>query len=454
MQAMGGLSGRRLAGYELGAFRGEDGFGPLYEARNLHLGRTFTMRVLSDQFTFAQGFEEAFLRVAQVLSTLEHANLLTLDDFGMDGPYAYLVTPSVEGLTLETWLRQRPGQPVNPAQVTRLFGQMLAGLGHAHQTGVTHLGLEPRHFLVQPNGHVLVANFGLPYLAEQLWITWNNKRSFGDPLYLAPEQIPGRTPFGVAADLYTLGIMLYRLLTGTLPFEGPEQALLQAKLAGPPPLRATNASLPAALEAIVQRSLAAAPADRWTSVEEFGAAFYQALGQENPLAASPSPAGPTRGVSLLLPPDETGSPARVSGPTGRSKHEGETPLGRRGVRRVGRVKIPGGHSGPPAAGPAPQQSGGKALSFSSAGKGRIAVPPPPPGWNAEESVSANDFLPPKSMPRRLFSALVRVVILLVTLVILSGAIFYGYQRWSSIQHQMVTPTPTVTPVITPTPKKG
>lgn len=453
MQAMGGLSGRRLAGYELGAFRGEDGFGPLYEARHLNLGRTFTMRVLSDQFTFAQGFEEAFLRVAQVLSALEHANLLTLDDFGTDGPYAYLVTPVVEGVTLEAWLRQRPGQPVNPAQVIRLFGQMLAGLGHAHQAGVTHLALEPRHFLVQPNGHVLVANFGLPYLAEQLWITWNNKRTFGDPLYLAPEQIPGRTPFGVAADLYTLGIILYRLLTGSLPFEGPAQAILQAKLIGPPPLRAANAGLPAELEAVVRRTLAPAPADRWSSVEAFGAAFYQALGQENPLAAPALPAGPARGVSLLLPPSEAGSAGSSAGPASLSADEAATPLRRRGVRRVGRAKIPG-RAGPAPAGPAPQPAARKVISFSSAGKGRIAVPPPPPGWNVEESSAPGDFPPPKSFTRRLLSALVRVVILLVTLVILGGAIFYGYQRWEQIQHQMVTPTPTTTPVVTPTPKKG
>src|SRR6185437_14738457 len=166
MQAMGGLSGRRLAGYELRAFLGDDGFGPMYEAYHLNLGRTFTLRVLSDQFTFAHGFEDYFARVAQVLSTLEHANLLTLDDFGVDGPYAYLVMPFVEGLTLDAWLERRQGQPVNPAHVIRLFGQMLAGLGHAHQAGVTHLGLAPRHMLVQPNGHLLIANFGLPYLAE------------------------------------------------------------------------------------------------------------------------------------------------------------------------------------------------------------------------------------------------------------------------------------------------
>lgn len=442
MQAMGGLSGRRLAGYELGAFRGEDGFGPMYMARHLNLGRAFIMRVLSDQFTFAQGFEEAFLRVGQVLSTLEHPNLLTLDDFGMDSPYAYLVTPFVEGQTLDAWLRQRPGQPVPPAQVMRLFGQMLAGLGSAHQAGVTHLGLEPKHFLVEPNGHLLVANFGLPYLAEQLWITWDNKRSFGDPLYLAPEQMAGRTPFGVAADLYTLGILLFRLLTGALPFEGPQPAVLQAKLAGPPSF-ANHTSLPAELEAVVRRALAPSPADRWPSVAEFGSAFYHSLGQPNPLPASSLPiAGPARGMPLLLPSAEEDPLTKAASPG-----EPPAPLGRRGVRRAGRAKTPGSR-GAPSAQAAPASQGGRALSFSSAGKGRIGVPPPPPGWDVTGAASPDDFLPPKSLSRRLLSAFIRVVILLVTLVVLGVAIFYGYQRWTQIQHQMVTPTPAVSP--TPT----
>src|ERR1051326_2910960 len=162
MQATGGLSGRRLAGYELGAFLGDDGFGPRYEAHHLNLGRSFAMRLLSDQFTFAQGFEDAFGRVAQVLSKLEHANLLTLDDYGVDGPFAYLVTPFVESVTLEAWLRQHEGQSTNPAHVVRLFGQVLAGMSQAHQAGVTHLGLSAKHILIQPNGHLLIANFGLP----------------------------------------------------------------------------------------------------------------------------------------------------------------------------------------------------------------------------------------------------------------------------------------------------
>ena len=450
MQATGGLSGRRLAGYELGAFLGEDGFGPRYEAHHLNLARTFTMRVLSDQFTFAQGFEESFGRMAQVLSKLEHANLLTLDDYGVDGPFAYLVTPFVEGLTLEAWLHQREGQPTNPPQVIRLFGQMLAGLGHAHQANVTHLGLSPKHFLVQPNGHLLIANFGLPYLAEQLWITWNGSRSFGDQQYLAPEQMPSRTPFGVAADLYTLGIILYRLLTGALPFEGTPQALLQAKLVGPPPVRARNPNLPAELEVVVQRALAPSPVDRWPSVAEFGGAFFHALGQANPLPSSALAAGAAATSAPLLLASGEDDPSDNAGPI-KNLTPTQSPLGRRGVRRVGRVRASGGGSSAQPVASAGEDA--RVISWSSAGKGRISVPAAPPGWNTPPGSRADDFPPVRSRARRIVSRLLTLLVLVVTLAVLGVAIFYGYGRWVQIQHQMATPTVLPSPSPTTTPAK-
>jgi serine/threonine-protein kinase len=450
---MGGLSGRRLAGYELRALLGDDGFGPIYEAYHLNLGRTFTLRVLSDQFTFAHGFEDSFARVAQVLSALEHANLLTLDDFGVDGPYAYLVTPLVEGLTLDAWLGQLQG-PVNPAHVIRLFGQMLAGLGHAHQAGVTHLGLAPQHMFVQPNGHLLIANFGLPYLAEQLWITWNGTRTFGDPLYLAPEQIQGRTPDGVAADLYALGVILYRLLAGALPFQGMTPAILEAKQAGPPALHAVAPNLPMSLEAIVQRALAPAPADRWASVAEFGSVFYQALGQANPLPSSTLSPGTSKPL-LLLP----GSEDPAEGEGGNSIVPAIAPPGGRKTSLPGiasssegrRISlsgyIPPAPSDQPPAGPSTYTGGGApVIAWSSAGRGRMSPPAAPPGWDQERVASPR----PRSCGLRLLSTLVRAALLLVTAAVLGFALFYGYQRWILIQHQMVTPT--VVPSRTPTPK--
>ena len=451
MQGMGVMTGRRLANYELGAPLGEDGFGPLYEAFQLNLERTFALRVLSDRFTFSAGFEEHFDRVARVLSGLEHANLLTLDDFGIDGPYAYLVTPFVEGLTLDAWLRQRPGQPVGPAQFTRLVGQMLAGLNCAHQVGVTHLGLTPRHMLIQPNGHLLIANFGLPYLAEQLWIAWNGSRSFGDPVYLAPEQIPGRTPSGVAADLYALGVILYRLLTGVLPFEGPPQVVLSAKLEGPKPPRARYPALPVPLERLIMRALAPAPEDRWASVAEFGGAFYLALKQASEQLPGFSPVGGESGgllsgsaaPPLLAAPGGNLATGSVSLPTALAA------AGRAGPASHAPRPALGQHDQPPAGPPAPQTPPAKVLAWSSAGKGRVAPPPlPPPAWRQGPQAPAFNQ---QSFARRLFGTTARLLLLLVTLAVLGGAIFYGYHRWMQLQHQKPIPSPTAAPTQTPVP---
>ncbi len=451
MQAVGVLTGRRLANYELGAPLGEDGFGLIYEALHLNLERTFALRILSDQFTFAQGFEQQFWRVAGTLATLEHANLLTLDDYGVDGPYAYLVTPFVEGLTLDAWLRQRPGQPVGPTQVMRLVGQMFAGLGSAHQAGITHLGLSPRHILIQPNGHLLLANFGLPYLAEQLWIAWNGSRSFGDPTYLAPEQFPGRTPNGVTADLYALGIILYRLLTGVLPFEGSPQALLGAKLEGPPSLRARYPDLPPPLERLVMRALAPAPEDRWMSVAELSETFYRALERSGYLPASvdsgpTGPALPPGNVPLLLP-AMPGVDIPVGSVAGPANGAPPVPPSMRGDLLAAGSPPPalasGGAVQGPDGPPMLKAEPAKVVAWSSAGKGRMIPPPPPPAWR----LSA----PPKSRAaressHRLVSAILKMLVLLVALSALGGAIFYGYNRWKQLQ-----PVPTSLPTAAPTP---
>jgi serine/threonine protein kinase len=465
MQAMGMLTGRTLGDYQLGAPLGDDGFGPIYEALHLHLNRSFALRVLSERFTFASSFEEHFWRVGQVLAALEHPNLLNLDDYSMQDAYAYLVTPFVEGLTLEDWLRQQQGQPAGPAQVLRLFSQVLAAFNYAHQAGVTHLGLTPRHILVEPNGHLLVANFGLPYLAEQLWIAWNGSRSFGDPRYLAPEQFPGRSPAGVRSDIHALGVILYRMLTGVLPYTGSPRAILAAKLEEPPALRARAPGLPPALESVVARALMPEAEDRWPDVASFGGAFFLALehsglpipqrllagpgdhpntppgGQASRLLAAPQaspldePAGPPGDTVLPMLPGDYSAPAgrgqappsAAPPPPGRSRPrpEMEPPPLRR-------------PSGPSPADPAPAT----VVAWSSAGRGRAVPPPPPPAWNQGALPRAGSYITTDLGPgkvRRTISIVVRIILLLLTLGALAGAIFYGYQRWQQIQ-PAATPT--------------
>ena len=451
MQGIGVLTGKTLGDYLLGAPLGDDGFGPIYQATHQNLKRPFALRVLSDRFTFASGFESLFEHMTQVVAALEHPNLLTLDDYGTDGPYVYLVTPFVEGISLENWLRQRAEQPIGPAQVTRLFNQALTAFHRAHEAGVTHLGLTAQHILLEPNGRLMVANFGLSYMAEHLWIAWNGRRSFGDPRYLAPEQFPGRTPSGTASDIYSLGVILYRLLTGALPYDGTPQAILSAKLEGPPSLRAIAPALPPGLEDVVQRALMPTVEDRWPDIATFGGAFHLALQRsghappkqltgsmpvlalpEGPASGSRAPASVSSAIVPMLPGDYA-NPGPMSHPRPDAK------LAEQRERTAPTVEAA------PASG----------IVWSSAGRGRTVPPPPPPGWTGTglyQPAQYSRVQKPRSLFRRLVSFVVRTLIVLITLGALGAAIYYGYNRWQHMQPQPpVSPTPAISPTVSPAP---
>lgn len=446
MQGIGVLTGKTLGEYQLGTPLGDDGFGPIYQATHQNLKRGFALRVLSDRFTFASGFETLFSHMTQVVAALEHPNLLTLDDYGTDGPYVYLVTPFFEGISLENWLRQRAGQPAGPAQVTRLFSQALSAFHYAHEAGVTHLGLTAQHILLEPNGRLMVANFGLSYLAEHLWIAWNGRRSFGDPRYLAPEQFPGRTPSGPASDIYSLGVILYRLLTGALPYDGAPQAILAAKLEGPPSLRAILPALPAGLEEVAARALMPTLEERWPDIATFGGAFHLALER----AGHAPPRQLTAGVS---------APALPAGPEPADISNVIVPMLPGNYVNAGQRSQPAPAARPPLqqkpGAPPAQEEPMPAIAWSSAGRGRAVPPPPPPGWTANGSRQPARYsgqATPRHPFRRFISLLARTIIVLLALGALGFAIFYGYNRWLHIQQTpAASPTPAVAPTISPTP---
>lgn len=400
MAGSGVLTGRSLGDYQLGRLLGQDSFGQIYQAFHVSLRRDLALRVLSERFTFAAGFEERFARMGRVLAVLEHPNLLTLDDYGHIGPYAYLVTPLVEASSLEEWLRDHPPEPITPAQVMRIIGQLTSVLGYLHQAGVTHLGITPGRVLLEPNGHLLLANPGLPYLAEELWRGWNERQAHGNPVFLAPEQLSGSAPSSAACDIYAVGAILYRLLSGKLPFDPASPAILEAKFQPPPSLRTQKPAPPPALEAITLRALHPVPAQRWRSINEFAEAFYTVMeeaGFDRSAGAAP---GSAYGALALKSPAALEESERLG--TG-------TPLPR---------------------------------SWS------IVGPPPAAPVVASPEKPAR---PKRSLwTRAKFVILTTLKILLLPVIValLGFVILLGYARWQQLQsppHAMPTPTPTVTP---------
>jgi serine/threonine protein kinase len=424
MAGSGVLTGRHLADYQLGRLLGNDHFGQVYEAFHVSLRRDLALRVLSERFTFAAGFEERFAHMGRVLAVLEHPNLLTLDDYGRDGPYAYLVMPLVEASSLEEWLRDHPQEPASPAQVMRILGQLTAVLGYLHKAGVTHLGITPSRVLLEPNGHLLLANTGLPYLAEELWRGWNERRAYGNPVFLAPEQLSGSAPSSAACDIYAVGAILYRLLSGSLPFDPASPAILEEKFKPPPSLRGQKQAPPPALESLTLRALHPMPEQRWPGITEFAEAFYavmQAAGYDRSAGAAPGSA--YRALSQQ-------DPVRAVYIGGQGKR-----ARKRSGKQSGLTEpyLPALDISPEAGLPRPWSIVGPSPATSAPAVLDAAAPARP----------GRGLLP--RLKFVVFTTL-KILVLPLILAILGFVILLGYARWQQLQSApQQTPTPSVTP---------
>lgn len=271
------LSGQVLGGkYRLEDLLGRGGVGVVYKASNQLLKRPQAVKVLLEHYVADAKFQERFLREAQTLAALDHANILPVHDFGLEESRAYLVMPFISGGTLEQLLKRR-GSPLDVEQVRRALQHIAAALDYAHAQGVVHLDLKPANMLLHPDGRLLLSDFGLAHLLEAGAVEGGTSLQFGTPSYMAPEHIEGQPE--PASDIYALGIILYQLLTGQLPFQGSSPLAIIRKQATepPPPLRRFRPELPVGLEGVLGKALAKQPAARYQTAGALLAAFQQVI---------------------------------------------------------------------------------------------------------------------------------------------------------------------------------
>jgi serine/threonine-protein kinase len=214
--------------YVLGELLGEGGFGAVYKAQHLHLLRPQAVKILLERYFQKNTFRERFLREAQTVATLDHPNIIHLDDFGVEPARAYLVMPFIQGGTLQNIL-QTQQSPLKLEQIVWYLEHICAALDYAHGKGIVHLDLKPLNLLVRDDGGLLLADFGLAHLMKQGEIEGGSSLLVGSPHYMAPEHIQGHPER--RSDLFSLGVILYQVLVGHLPFEGstPEAVLSKKK---------------------------------------------------------------------------------------------------------------------------------------------------------------------------------------------------------------------------------
>ena len=288
-----------LAGHIVGHYRilqplASGGMATVYQAEDVHLHRLVAIKVFRPEAGETGTFLRRFAREAQVLASLDHPHILMVHDYGEQDGFAYLVMPLMTQGSLKAHVQ--PYQPLSIAEVLRLAEQILDALQYAHEHGLVHRDIKPANLLFKADGTLLLSDFGLvkilsdgneqvmdvPTLVADATSPGTSPLAFaGTPQYMAPEQIQGQAVS--QSDIYSVGVLLYELLTGRCPFVAEKAAaiLVQHLTNVPRPLRELNPEIPASLEAAVMRALEKDPQHRYQSASE----FFQALRVSQKLAS-------------------------------------------------------------------------------------------------------------------------------------------------------------------------
>ncbi len=264
--------------YEVEALIGQGGVGRVYRARHRELGRWFAIKVLRRELSDDPEIRQRFLREAETASSVVHPGIVQIIDWGYlpDGR-PFFVMELLEGSSLRNVLERRGRLP--PARAIDIARRIAEALAAAHRAGIVHRDLKPDNVQLAPDGGVKLLDFGLAIAVDSLAQQGRSSVAFGTPHYMSPEQAAG-DPVDGRADVYALGVVLYEMLTGRVPFDAPTQAgvLGQQRAAEPlPPSRAPGVTTPLGeLEVVVLRCLAKHPDERFRSLGELVSALEAA----------------------------------------------------------------------------------------------------------------------------------------------------------------------------------
>lgn len=246
---------------------GVGGMADVYRGYDELLGRTVAIKILHANFASDEGFVGRFKREAQNAGRLSHPNIVNMYDVGYDQGYHYIVMEYVEGQTLKEYIQERGKLSVDEA--VKFAVAIAEGLEHAHAMGIVHCDIKPHNMLITKSGRLKVTDFGIARAMNSQNTMMYTNSVMGSAHYLSPEQASGKAIDG-STDIYSLGVVLYEMLTGRVPYEADTPiavALKHVKDKLIPPTR-YNPSIPPLLESVVMKALQKKPADRYRSVSE------------------------------------------------------------------------------------------------------------------------------------------------------------------------------------------
>lgn len=273
--------------YEVQQKIGVGGMADVYRGKDTLLGRPVAIKILHQNFGSDQDFVARFKREAQAAGKLNHPNVVSMYDVGFDQGFHYIVMEYVSGCTLKEYI-QHHGDQVTVQEAVKITVAIAEGLEHAHMMGIVHCDVKPHNILITDSGRVKVTDFGIARAINSATTMMYTNSVMGSAHYISPEQASGKS-INVSTDIYSLGVVLYELLTGEVPFRGetPVSVALQHvkdRVVAP---RIKNAMIPPQLEQVVLMALEKEPGKRFGSISEMIQALRMSLGYRGGTSARP-----------------------------------------------------------------------------------------------------------------------------------------------------------------------
>ncbi len=273
--------------YQIEAILGRGGMAVVYRARDLMLERVVAIKVLKEEYSSDPAFRERFRQEATAAANLSHPNIVTVHDYGFDDGQLFIVMEHVPGTDLNAIIKEYGRLGVEEG--IDLVIKACKGLGYAHRAELVHCDVKPHNFLVTEDRQLKITDFGIARAIASINPDETSRVVWGSPQYFSPEQATGGPP-SRASDVYSLGVVMYLMFTGQLPFIGKTSTELARmhRTGTPIPPRELNPFLPEDLEAVILKVLSKEPSARYRTADQLGRVLQTILARLNNPPASPT----------------------------------------------------------------------------------------------------------------------------------------------------------------------